>query len=182
MAGRQQMAALAQALPHMPELTALLLRNNDIDNWALQVLVEASIEHSSCNITCLDLGYNGLGPEACLTLVPLLHRPPRANNNAVADAPGVPLKRAISTTAGMEPRRASCTGVAPLVQSPGLAQLVGSGTPDHSLLLQLVLAGNVVGDAGAEVICKLVATGLPSADAPCHLGFIVCKPPPTLKV
>eukprot|EP00775_Hariotina_reticulata_P004523 gene4523-4775_t len=140
-------------------LTALLLRNNDVDNWALQVLVEAIMEHSSCNISCLDLGYNGLGPEACLTLVPLLHRPPRANNNAANDAPGGALKRAISTKAGMELRRASSAGVAPLIPNPGLPQLVGTGGANHSLLLQLVLAGNAIGDAGAEAVCKLVATG-----------------------
>jgi hypothetical protein len=29
----------------------------------------------------------------------------------------------------------------------------------HSQLLQLVLAGNAIGDAGAALVCKLVATG-----------------------
>lgn len=40
------------------------------------------------------------------------------------------------------------------------AGLVQSPAPCcYSQLLQLVLAGNAVGDAGAEVVCRLVASG-----------------------
>jgi Ran GTPase-activating protein (RanGAP) involved in mRNA processing and transport len=152
LAGRQQMAALAQALPHMQQLTALLLCNNDIDDWALKVLAGALLQPQCSSINCLDLGYNRLGQEAPLTLAPLLHRRPggsSADTAAAAAAAGgagvVARTQLLKTSSDV---RASCGGPLP---SPAVCQ--------HSQLLQLVLAGNAIGDAGAALVCKLVATG-----------------------
>lgn len=149
------MAALAQALPHMQLLTALLLRNNDMDDWALKVLAGALLQPQCSSINCLDLAYNRLGQEAPLILAPLLHRRPRIaaaaagssnDPSATAAAAGGATRSQLLKTASDV--RAGCGGPLP---SPAPCQ--------HSQLLQLVLAGNAIGDAGAALVCKLVATG-----------------------
>jgi hypothetical protein len=156
LAGRQQMAALAQALPHMQQLTALLLRNNDIDDWALKVLAGA-LQQSQCSaVNCLDLGYNRLGQDAPLILAPLLHRRLRAaaasaraacsSGDAVGSAAaaggaagsgGVARTQLLKTASDV---RAGCNNPLP---SPAVCH--------HSQLLQLVLEGNAIGDAGAAL-------------------------------
>eukprot|EP00879_Flechtneria_rotunda_P025351 GHRR01026931.1.p1 GENE.GHRR01026931.1~~GHRR01026931.1.p1 ORF type:complete len:257 (+),score=60.93 GHRR01026931.1:186-956(+) len=149
LAGRQQIGALMQALPHMPQVTALLLQNNSIDDWALQLLVTA-LQHPSrgcVGIICLDLGYNRLGQGSTVMLTSLLHRPPKAARAASLTTESVVL----GLSSGLMNKAPAQT----MQNMPGPAAAPAS----HPLLTQLVLAGNPVGDSGAEVVCKLVATG-----------------------
>jgi hypothetical protein len=54
----------------------LLLRNNGLKDPDLQILAAALLNPSCYGICGLDLGFNQLGPEAPLLLLPLLHKPP----------------------------------------------------------------------------------------------------------
>lgn len=76
-AGRQQVQALAAAIPQLPDLRLLLLRNNGLKERDLQTIAAALLNPSCCMVCGLDLGFNQLGPDAPLLLLPVLHKPPQ---------------------------------------------------------------------------------------------------------
>jgi hypothetical protein len=148
----------------MQQLTALLLRNNDVDDWALKVLAGALLQPQCSSVNCLDLGYNRLGQEAPLVLAPLLHRRPGAAAAAAAGASNS--ADTAAAAAGLATGGAAGGAVrtqllktASDVRAGSSGPLPSPGVCQHSQLLQLVLAGNAIGDAGAALVCKLVATG-----------------------
>jgi hypothetical protein len=155
------MAALAQALPHMQQLTALLLRNNDVDDWALKVLAGALLQPQCSSVNCLDLGYNRLGQEAPLILAPLLHRRPGAAAAAASNSADTAAAATGGATGGAAGGavRTQLLKTASDVWAGSSGPLPSPGVCQHSQLLQLVLAGNAIGDAGAALVCRLVATG-----------------------
>lgn len=75
--GRQQVQALAAAIPQLPDLRMLLLRNNGLKDPDMQLLAAALLDPVAAGICGLDLGFNQFGPEAMLLLLPLLHKPPQ---------------------------------------------------------------------------------------------------------
>lgn len=149
----------------MPELTALLLQNNDLDDWALQTLTTAILQPGCSGISCLDLGYNRLTSQAPMILLPLLHRPPRKAAAAAAGGNSEAMQgyRRTGSAGAAVRRRSTCDAVAG--PSQGLAE---SG---HAMLTQLVLAGNLLGeypacpDACVWSICPWVGT------KPCYVLF-----------
>lgn len=70
--------ACLQVLPQMTHLNCLMLENNDIDNWALQVIITALLQPGCRSINTLDLAQNRLTKDVIAQLVPLIHEPPRA--------------------------------------------------------------------------------------------------------
>lgn len=192
------MQALASALPLLPDLRMLLLRNNGLMNSDLQTLSAALLNPACSGICGLDLGFNKLSREVPLLLLPLLHQPPaqqmlqqQARRRSTAEAAGeceglVPGPEAsssgsVTAAAGTDsvPRRRRTSnggGTSTIASTSGAGsqqlqlaaafmpqrpqQLPLRGGIDHAMLLQLVLCSNPgIGDAGAEVICKLVGTG-----------------------
>lgn len=146
LSGRQQVAALAQAIPQMPQLTALLLQNNDLDDWALQTLINALLNQSCSSISCLDLGYNKLTSQAAMLLLPLLHRPPRKTAAAAAAGGGrggcgaAQGFRRVGSSDDAGRRRSTADAVA-----AAAAPLWGVQECGQAMLTQLLLAGNPVG-------------------------------------
>ncbi|GBF91729.1 hypothetical protein Rsub_04033 [Raphidocelis subcapitata] len=153
LAGPAQVPALAQALGAMPRLTALALRNDGLDDWALQLLTAALLQPACRAVCSLDLAANLLGPDAPAALVPLLREPP--------PPPGA--RRRASTDAAPAAPPAPAGGGGPgSLCGPQAAPRLG---PQRAVLTRLVLAGNAVGDAGAEAVFRTVAVG----DAPLEL-------------
>jgi hypothetical protein len=186
---RHQVQALALALPQLPQLRALLLRNNGIDDAALQLLAAALMQPSCAHIVCLDLSRNVLSASAPLLLQPLLHQPPQAQLQArrrwTADA-AVAVAAASTAAAGDGWTRRSGGGSSSSAVTAGGISLAGSSSCsssscragaagsagqwagstctaagfDRAMLQQLVLSGNErVGDKGARVLCRLVGSG-----------------------
>lgn len=246
-AARQQVQALAAAIPQLPDLRMLLLRNNGLKDKDLQVLSAALLNPGACGICGLDLGFNQLGPEAPLLVLPLLHKPPqallqarrRSTAEAAGEGEGLGARsqnpsstgaktlgrsgssqgldlggsnsQSYSQNGGQEPSAKGSTagpskqtGIHTFKQavqtvldaSAGMGRTGGGSTTrqfdrrsfkpqrqsmlqrqsatytqmlqqqqqslyalDHAMLLQLVMCSNMMGDAGAEVICKVIGTG-----------------------
>lgn len=203
-AGRQQVQALAAALPQLPELRMLLLRNNGLKDPDLQILAAALLNPSCCGVCGLDLGFNQLGPEAPLLLLPLLHKPTLALHPARRRSTAEACDEGEGSAGSTKP--SSCgvknpTSVSGGSSSSGIvgcsggcgsnggsisgsrlqldrstrslrqsarrstkqlslaAQPYVQGSVGHATLLQLVLCSNAIGDAGAEVLCRVVGTG-----------------------
>lgn len=139
LSSRQQIAALAQALPQMPKLRALLLRNNDLGDWALQLLVSAIQQPGCSSISCLDLGYNRLSAEAARVLLPLLHRPPGKAPAAAGAEREDGKEHTLNGPAAVGVHRSLSSGV----------PAIGAG--GYAMLTQLVLAGNPIGMC--DIVC-----------------------------
>lgn len=105
-----------------------------------QLLTAALLQPACRGLASLDLSANALGPEAPLCLVPLLHEPPAAARR----------RASVDSLAANPPPAAGPPAAAAAAASggPGAALLAGG---QHALLSKLVLAGNPIGDAGAEV-------------------------------
>lgn len=206
----------------------ILLRNNGLRDEDIQT-VAAALLNPACNSICgLDLGFNQLGPEVPLLLLPLLHQPPQmvlqarrrstagaaeghdsllscgkadtalsasantacvtCNTFSVAARADMHSQGAGSTIclAGACPPQAAAVAAAAQehgmqgAQGPcgiGSSQVKGQvqqsnagllcqltseqSLPgvEHAVLQQLVLCSNHIGDTGAEVLCKVVASG-----------------------
>jgi Ran GTPase-activating protein (RanGAP) involved in mRNA processing and transport len=129
-------------------------------NKTTQLLTAALLQPPCRAVHSLDLADNTLGPDAVVCLVPLLHEPPaaarrRLSTDALAPAAAA-ADRAFSSGGS-----ASATAAA---AAPGAGFRLSSGgfgglTSQHALLTRLVLAGNPIRDAGAEVLFRLVGTG-----------------------
>lgn len=176
---------LASALPQMPDLRMLLLRNNGLKEQDLKVLAAALLNPACSGVCGLDLGFNQLGPESSLLLLPLLHQPPQmllqARRRSTAEAAaeygglershspsssGVVGGTAVCVGSGADRSSDSRNGSVTAQQATSVLRLqrrVSTQQPisgaGHAMLLQLVLCNNQIGDAGAQVVCRLVGTG-----------------------